>query len=297
MNAKSLQSILFTLIAFVMGAITVGAASAEDFMEIRRPQDVKSDVDLWATFLRDAYFKDVALIEDKTVIDMKTPYRAEDAAYTPVTITAQFDQTPERYIQKLYLIVDNNPQPLVGTFEFTPDTGKADIALRVRIDRYTNIRAIAALNDGEHHMVTNYVKASGGCSDPFGGDIYEALKTAGRMKFRTVGDILADNTQVAQFSVSHPNFTGMSVNQRTGNIVPPHFINHVTLIYNGKVVMNADTGISISQDPNFRFYFQPGQGGTLRADVRDSKGNEWTEEFTINESTASVTNKAPGDSG
>lgn len=260
----------------------------EQMLDIRRPKDTQSDVDLWATFLRDAYFKDVNLIEDKTVIDMKTPYRAEDAAVTPVTITAQFDQSPERYIEKLFVIVDNNPQPLVGKFEFTPDTGKADIALRVRIDRYTNIRAIAVLNSGEHHMVTNYVKASGGCSDPFGGDIYEALKSAGKMKFKTVGDILKDNTQLGQFSVLHPNFTGMSINQRTGNIVPPHYVSHLTLTYNDKVVMRAETGISISQDPSIRFFFKPGQGGTLKADVEDSKGNKWTEQFKVPESTASA---------
>ena len=217
---------------------------------------------------------------------MKTPYRAEDAAVTPVSITAKFDQSPEHFIQKLYVIVDNNPQPLVGTFEFTPETGKADLALRVRIDRYTNIRAVAVLNNGEHHMVTNYVKASGGCSDPFGGDIYEALKSAGHMKFRTVGEILSDQTQLGQLSVSHPNFTGMSINQRSGNIVPEHYVNKVTLTYNDKVVMKANTGISISQDPSIRFFFRPGQGGKLKAEVEDTKGGKWTEEFDVNPSAA-----------
>lgn len=272
----------------LLALLAANPAIAEEKLQITRPKNVQSDVDLWATFLRDAYFKDVNLIEDKTVIDMKTPYRAEDASVTPVTITAQFDQSAERFIEKLYVIVDNNPQPLVGTFQFTPDTGKADIALRVRIDRYTNIRAVAVLNNGEHHMVTNYVKASGGCSDPFGGDIYDALKHAGKMKFKTVGEVLTDNTQLGQFNVSHPNFTGMSINQRTGNIVPPHYVNRLTLTYNGKVVMKADTGISISQDPSIRFFFKPGAGGKLRAEVEDTKGAKWTEEFDVTETASRV---------
>jgi sulfur-oxidizing protein SoxY len=283
---KTIRRTLLSIVALPLLAVLASPVQAEDKMQITRPKDVKSDIDLWATFLRDAYFKDVNLIEDKTVIDMKTPYRAEDAAVTPVSITAQFDQSPERFIEKLYVIVDNNPQPLVGTFEFTPETGKADIALRVRIDRYTNIRAVAVLNSGEHHMVTNYVKASGGCSDPFGGDIYDALKHAGSMKFKTVGEVLADNTQLGQISVSHPNFTGMSINQRTGNVVPPHFVNHLTLTYNGKVVMKANTGISISQDPSIRFYFKPEGGGKLRAEVEDSKGGKWSEEFDVTETAS-----------
>ncbi|MCC6716028.1 MAG: quinoprotein dehydrogenase-associated SoxYZ-like carrier, partial [Gammaproteobacteria bacterium] len=202
MNMQTYRRGLIVALALI-GALPMGQAAAEEMLEIARPKEMKSDVDLWATFLREAFFKDVEIIEDKTVIEMKTPYRAEDAAVTPLSITAQFDQSPERYIKTLYVIVDNNPQPLVGTFHFTPDTGKADLALRVRIDRYTNIRAVAVLNNGEHHMVTNYVKASGGCSDPFGGDIYEALKTAGKMRFRTVGEILGDQTQLGQFSISH----------------------------------------------------------------------------------------------
>lgn len=275
------------MIALALGALAPVAAE-DKLLDIARPKDVKSDVDLWATFLRDAFFKGVDIIEDNTIIEMKTPYRAEDASVTPLTITAQIPQTPERYIQTLYVIVDNNPQPLVGTFHLTPDMGKADLAMRVRIDRYTNVRAIAVLNNGEHHMVANYVKAAGGCSDPFGGDIYEALKNAGRMKFRTVGEILADKTQVGQFSVSHPNFTGMSVNQRTGNIVPPHYVNKVTLTYNEKLVMTAETGISVSVDPSFRFFFRPGSGGKLRADIEDSKGNKFTEEFDVTEAHASA---------
>ncbi len=287
MNMQSYRRGLVAVLA-LFGALQAGQAAAEEKLEILRPKDVQSDVDLWATFLRNAFFKDIEIIEDTTVIDMKTPYRAEDAAVTPVSITAQFDQSPDRFIEKLYVIVDNNPQPLVGTFHFTPDSGKADLALRVRIDRYTNIRAVAVLNNGEHHMVSNYVKASGGCSDPFGGDIYEALRTAGKMKFRTVGEILSDQTQLGQFSVNHPNFTGMSINQRTGNIVPPHFVNKVTLVYNDKVVMTAETGISISQDPSFRFFFKPGSGGTLRADIEDTKGNKWSEVFEVTESPAAA---------
>ena len=57
------------------------------------------------------------------------------------------------------MFVDANPQPLVGVFHLTPEMGRADLAMRVRVDKYTNVRAIAVLNTGEHHMATNFVKA------------------------------------------------------------------------------------------------------------------------------------------
>lgn len=241
----------------------------------------QSPVDVWQTFLKPRYFPTQEIAEDKAVIDLATPYRAEDAAFTPVTVKAQIPQTPERYIQTIYVIVDKNPEPLAGVFHLTPQTGRADLALRVRIDNYTNVRAIAVLNDGSHHMVTNFVKAQGGCSAPLGSDFAAAMERIGEMKFRTLGERNADDTIVGQLMLSHPNVTGMQKDQRTQLIRPAHYVKTVKLYFNGDLIMTAETGISISEDPSFRFFFKPVTGGELRAEVIDSKGMEWSHAFEV----------------
>jgi sulfur-oxidizing protein SoxY len=241
----------------------------------------QSEIDIWEALLKPKYFPDIELIENAGVIELKTPYRAEDAAVTPVSITADFPQSQERYIEKIYLFVEKNPQPLVGQFYLTPDMGRADLAMRVRVDQYTNIRAIAVLNNGEHHMVTNFVKAQGGCSAPLAADFAGAMKTIGNMKFRTLGELNEDRTVVAQFMLSHPNVTGMQKDQKTQLIRPAHYVKKVKIYFNGKHVMTAETGFSISADPSFRFFFRPHGGGELRAEVSDSKGNEWTQTFAV----------------
>ena len=40
--------------------------------------------------------------------------------------------------------------------------------------------------------------------------------------------------------------------------------------YAGKPVMSADVDFSISENPNFRFYFVPQGAGELKAEVVDS---------------------------
>jgi len=241
----------------------------------------QSPVDVWQAFLKPRYFEGKDIIEDKTVIDLRTPYRAEDAAFTPVTITAKFPQTPEHYIETVYVIVDNNPEPLAGIFHLTPDMGRADLALRLRIDSYTNVRAIAVLNTGEHHMVANFVKAQGGCSAPLGSDFATAMEHIGAMNFRTIGERNPDDTIIGQLMLSHPNVTGMQKDQKTQLIRPAHYVKAVKLYLNDKLIMTAETGISISEDPSFRFFFKPVGGGELRADVVDSKGMEWTHSFKL----------------
>ena len=123
---------------------------------------------------------------------MTTPYRAEDAAFTPVTIRGKFPQTPAHFIEKIFLIIDNNPKPLTGMFNLTTGIGRADLALRIRVDNYTNVRVIAVLNTGEDHLVTNFVKAQGGCSAPLGSDLQSAMERIVQMNFRTVGERTAE---------------------------------------------------------------------------------------------------------
>ena len=241
----------------------------------------QSEIDPWVAFLKPKYFPETQLIEGESVITMTTPYRSEDAAYTPVTLTSKLPQSSDRYIEKVYMFVDKNPQPLVGVFNLTPEMGRADLAMRIRIDQYTNVRAIAVLNNGEHHMVTNFVKAAGGCSAPLGSDYKLAMEKIGNMKFRTVGDVNDDQTLVGQFMLSHPNITGMQKDQKTQLFRPAHYVESVKISYNGKHVMTAETGFSISQDPSFRFFFKPQESGELTAEVTDSKGLNWTETFKV----------------
>ncbi len=240
----------------------------------------KSEVGLWESFIKDKYFKDIEITEDKTVIDLKTPYRAEDAAVTPVEILAQIPQTKDVFIEKVYLFVDKNPQPLVGTFTMTPEMGKADLAMRVRVNEYTNVRAVAVLNNGDHHMVANFVKAQGGCSAPLGADLAAAMARLGKMKFRTV-EKSDEGNSLSQFMVSHPNITGMQLDQRTRLIAPAHYVKKIAISYNDKPILTAEVGFSVSADPSFRFFFKPEDKGTVTATVSDSKGGEWTEEFNV----------------
>lgn len=241
----------------------------------------QSPVDVWQTFLKPKYFPDGAIIEDSTVIELSTPYRAEDAAFTPVTIKAKFPQTPARYIQKIYVVVDNNPEPLAGVFTLTPDMGRADLALRLRINNYTNVRALAVLNNGETHMVANFVKAQGGCSAPLGADFKAAMDRMGTMNFKTLGEVNQDHTLVGQLMFSHPNVTGMQKDQKTQLIRPAHFVKSLKIYLDDRLIMEAETGISISEDPSFRFFFRPATAGVLRADVVDSKGQAWSHSFKV----------------
>jgi sulfur-oxidizing protein SoxY len=206
------------------------------------------------------------------VIRLEAPARAEDAAIVPIAVRAQFAQSPARYIQRVWLVIDNNPSPMAAVFSYTQDSGRADIETRVRVDEYTHVRAIAETGDGRLVMATRWVKASGGCSAPPGKDPQAALATLGQMRLRSeVPREGGAAPLLAQLMISHPNHSGMAMDQASRQYTPPHFVRQVNVTYAGRLVLSADVDFSISENPNLRFYFapQPG-GGELKAEVVDS---------------------------
>jgi len=221
-------------------------------------------------------FAGAAIEAGDRVVALETPKRAEDAAIVPLAIRAQFPQTRDRYIEKIWLIIDNNPSPIAAVFQFTLESGRADIETRVRIEEYTYVRAVALTNDGKLYMAANYVKAAGGCSAPAGKDALAAKANLGKMRLR-VGETLASGQPaLAQLMVSHPNDSGLAMDQVTRSYATPHFVRRVEVRYDGRLVMNADVDFSISENPNFRFYFVPNGAGELNARVIDNQDLEFT---------------------
>ncbi|MGD9871967.1 MAG: quinoprotein dehydrogenase-associated SoxYZ-like carrier [Thauera sp.] len=205
-----------------------------------------------------------------TIISLEAPERAQDAAIVPISIRTHVEQRPERFIERVYLMIDNNPSPVGAIFHFTPASGRADIETRVRVDAYTHVRAIAEMNTGELYMTTRFVKASGGCSAPPGKDMTAAMASLGKMRFRVEGEVEPGKPALAQLMISHPNNSGLVMDQLTRMYTPAHFVRRIQVSYAGQPVLSADVDFSISENPNFRFYFVPTGEGELKAEVIDT---------------------------
>ena len=242
----------------------------------------RAESDVWPTLLKPKYFGEREITVGKSVVELRIPLRAEDAGVVPISINAKIPQTEERYIKRLYMFVDKNPKPLAGTFELTPAMGRADLAMRVRINEFTHVRVVAETNQGELFMDTGYTRASGGCSEPPPFlKLKEAKERIGQMKFRAKADTDNGDVALAHLLISHPNVTGLQLDQRTRAYIPAHYVTKVVVRFNGEHIMTAETDISISEDPSFRFFFKPESGGTITAEMTDSKGKHVVREFEV----------------
>src|SRR5215475_3257364 len=134
--------------------------------------------------LQEALFPHRSVLDSGGIISVDAPPRALDAALVPVELHI----TGNKPVKSVYLVIDDNPAPMAAHFEFGPKSDPRDLQLRVRVNAYTNIHAIAETQDGELHAATKFVKAAGGCSAPAGPDDAAALADIGRMKLRLMGD-------------------------------------------------------------------------------------------------------------
>ncbi len=204
--------------------------------------------------------------EGSAVIQMEVPTRALDAALMPLSLTLTGGNT----IKGVYLFIDNNPSPLAGRFVFGPAADPSTLKMRVRINEYTLVHAVAETRDGKLFSTQKFVKAAGGCSAPAGTDESDALKEMGRMKLRLLGEFAPGKPMQALLQIRHPNFNGMQMNQVTRMYTPARFIRTLDVSYSGEQVLHVESDISMSEDPAITFGFVPRAKGVLEVKAVDS---------------------------
>jgi len=227
--------------------------------------------------LQESIFPHRQVLDSGGVITVEAPPRALDAALVPIELQMAGDKT----VKSVYLIIDDNPAPMAAHFIFGPKADPRSLKLRVRVNAYTNIHAVAETQDGQLHAATKFVKAAGGCSAPAGLDDSAALADIGRMKLRLLGDFNADRPMQAQLMIRHPNFNGMQMNQVTRYYTPARFIRTVDATYNGAEVFHLDADISLSTDPVITFGFVPHAKGQMKVVAQDSSNVTFDHSFDV----------------
>ncbi len=120
-----------------------------------------------------------------------------------------------------------------------------------------------------------YVKAAGGCSAPAAKNLDEASSNLGQMKFREL--VENDSAPAAKlkegvFMMKHPNNSGLQMDQITHLYVPARYVDSLEISQGSDLILAVEGGISISEDPNFRFSFLPNASHEVHADARDTSG-------------------------
>jgi sulfur-oxidizing protein SoxY len=231
-------------------------------------------IDPWPGLVTDI-FHDRAITPHEGVVALDAPKRAEDAAIVPMTITLLAPG-----LRAATLVIDENPMPMAAAFSFGDGAGVQKIETRVRVNSYTNVHVVGRTADDALHSVVKFVKASGGCSAPAIKDQDEADANLGKMKYRE----FASETPAlreAQIMIRHPNNSGMQMDPLTRAYLPAHYVDKVEVRQGDALIFSMEGGISLSEDPSFRFVYKPNGAKTIRVEAHDNQGGVFKGEWPI----------------
>jgi sulfur-oxidizing protein SoxY len=81
--------------------------------------------------------------------------------------------------------------------------------------------------------------------------------------------------------IRHPNHSGLQMDQVTHLYIPARYIDHLRISEGDELVFSAEGGISISEDPNFRFEYSSNGASRIHAEAVDTEGRTFSQDWPL----------------
>lgn len=236
--------------------------------------------------LRAEVYGDRPILDGSGIVEFSAPGRPDDQSNVPVS--ARTKLTDGRTIKAMTFIVDENPSPVAAAFRFGEGRSEVSLGTRFRFNAATDVRVVVEASDGALYMVERHTKFAGGqaaCAAPPAGDPAEIAATTGRMELaHTNAEAARRMTQLrpkARLELSHPNHTGMVLDQITLLYTPLNMVSGIEARQGDELVFSMTGSITLSQNPTIDFDYRVNGATQLTVTARDTDGGEWTKSFPI----------------
>lgn len=100
------------------------------------------------------------------------------------------------------------------------------------------------------------------------------------MKYREFKSAEAGKREV-QIMIRHPNNSGLQMDPISRAYIAAQFVEYVEVRQGDDLIFSMEGGISLSEDPNFRFTYAPNGAKTIKVMARDNLGNVFRGEWPI----------------
>jgi sulfur-oxidizing protein SoxY len=205
-------------------------------------------------------------------VGIELPERFDYGNTVPLAVTVDSPMTEDDHVRRLDVFAEGNPFPEVATFHFTPDSGRASVSTRIRLNQgEQQVVAVAELSDGSAWIGQRAVQVSiSGCSAEAGIEVGYAMRTPEpRLKLPAQvgrGEIIEIKTMI-----SHWMETGLRIDA-AGNPIPRHIINQMSCSCDGRPIFAADLSPAIAANAYLTFCMLARAPGVLEFTWREDGG-------------------------
>ena len=92
------------------------------------------------------------------------PARADNGAFVPFTVALESPMTADDHVTAIHLFATRNPTPGIGSYHFTPRSGRALVSGRLRLAEDQTVWAYAVTSGGKVLRAAASAEVSiGGC--------------------------------------------------------------------------------------------------------------------------------------
>lgn len=222
---------------------------------------------MWA-FYHQRFLDNADYVHDPR-IQVQVPPFAENARQVPLQIDAR---SLPGTVRKIMVWAELNPIPRILTFTPTSPSVLPLLAVRIRVEQATPIRAAVLLDDGIWHIGSARIEAyGGGCTAP--------SETRSQPDWeKRLGQVLGarfprDGHDRLRLDISHPMDNGLS------NGIPEFYLDQAQLRDgSGNLLAELELFPAVSENPNLTFEVSEAVGKTTLY-LRDNNGNEFNAEL------------------
>jgi len=232
-----------------------------------------------ATFegFRTEAFGNRPILNGNGIVSLKAPYRPDDVRAVPMSVDARL--TDGRTISKITFIVDNNPSPVVAAFDIGGHRSSASIAIRFRLNQQSDVRAVVETSDGQLYMVERLVKFAGGqaaCAAPPSAPPEVIAANMGKMSLAEIASGAQTSlTPRMKLELSHPNHTGMVLDQITLLYTPVKMVEKIAVKQGSDTVFTMAGSIALNENPVIEFDMARNGASDVTIDVLDTDGQRF----------------------
>jgi sulfur-oxidizing protein SoxY len=144
--------------AFVLGAGAVAAIAPF----LTASQAAAQDAPSWEEAVKKIAGDAKPVTDSRFTFEL--PEIAENGNMVPFSVGIDGAMTEKDHVKAIHIIATANPQPSVASFRFSPLSGRATVASRMRLARTQDVIGLAEMSDGRFLMTRRPVKVTiGGC--------------------------------------------------------------------------------------------------------------------------------------
>jgi len=188
------------------------------------------------------------------------PYLSEDGTSVALGVGVDRPMTAESYVESLHVYALKNPSPEVADYFFSPLSGRAEIATRIRINETMPIGVIARISNGEVIVAEREIRiVTIGClTNAATYATTDVMLTRVRVPERFLPGVPGEITTL----INHPMETGLRTTF-AGEVIPRNIVTRFLASANLATVFEARFYSAVAVNPYLRFFIAPPQSGEL----------------------------------